>query len=162
MVQWKTFSFTYGTVEFRAKMAGGQGPWAAVWLLGADCQASNVTSADNIGACSWPNPGSDEVDIAETLFSDHFHVNQQLHAAGNDDGCSPESSDVSQNYQLIWGPGSLTWTIDGNTTCEVKNAKVPSRPMFLLINTALGGVGGDITNSTLPQTMVVDYVKVTR
>jgi beta-glucanase (GH16 family) len=69
MVQWKTFRFTYGTVEFRAKLAGGKGSWPAVWLLGADCQDSNVTCADNIGTCNWPHPGSDEIDIAEILFS---------------------------------------------------------------------------------------------
>src|SRR4029077_13675799 len=33
MIQWKSFNFTYGTVEFRAKMAGGTGTWPSVWLL---------------------------------------------------------------------------------------------------------------------------------
>jgi hypothetical protein len=34
--------------------------------------------------------------------------------------------------------------------------------MFLIINTAMGGSGGSISNSTLPQTMQVNYVKVTQ
>ncbi len=41
MIQWKSFDFTYGTVEFRAKMAGGQGTWSTVWLLGSNCQQTN-------------------------------------------------------------------------------------------------------------------------
>jgi hypothetical protein len=34
--------------------------------------------------------------------------------------------------------------------------------MFLIINTAVGGIGaGPVKNSTLPQTTDVDYVRVT-
>jgi hypothetical protein len=71
---------------------------------------------------------------------------------------------VSQNwhvYQLVWTPDSLTWKIDGVTTYSVTSG-VPSTPMFLLIETALGGIaGGTIDDSTLPQTMLIDYVRVT-
>jgi beta-glucanase (GH16 family) len=163
MVQWSTLNFTYGTVEFRAKFAGGQGTWPAVWLLGANCQTSNVTTADNIGTCNWPNPGSDEIDIAEVLPSDHLHVNQQIHSGNNNSGCSAAVSDVSQNwhvYQLVWSAGSLVWLIDGVQTCQFTTG-IPSTPMFVLVNTALGGAGGLVSDSTLPQTTSVDYVKVT-
>ena len=35
--------------------------------------------------------------------------------------------------------------------------------MVLIINTAVGGIGGGtVNNATLPQTMLVDYVKVTK
>jgi hypothetical protein len=34
--------------------------------------------------------------------------------------------------------------------------------MFLMINTAMGGAGGTVNNATLPQTLQVDYVKVTQ
>jgi hypothetical protein len=59
MVQWATFNFTYGTVEFRAKMTGGQGTWPAIWMLGSNCQTTNIQSADNSGACNWPQLGSE-------------------------------------------------------------------------------------------------------
>jgi hypothetical protein len=32
----------------------------------------------------------------------------------------------------------------------------------LMINTAVGGAGGSVNNSTLPQTLQVDYVKLTQ
>jgi len=165
MVQWATFHFTYGTVEFRAKMAGGQGTWPAIWMLGSNCQATNIQSADNSGACNWPQPGSDEIDITEIKNADHKTVWQNV-ISGNSgfQTCTPATTDVSQNwhtYDLIWAAGSLTWQIDGTTTCKF-TSNIPSTPMFLMINTAMGGAGGPINNSTLPQTLTVDYVKATQ
>ena len=163
MVQWKSFNFTYGTIEVRARMAGGQGPWPAIWFLGYNCQQSNVNSANNVPPCSWPDPGSDEIDFVEILSSDQTSVNQGIHSNGNNGRCSAAVSDVSQNwhlYTLIWAAGSLTWKIDGVTTCQLTSG-VPTTPMFLLINTAMGGSGGSVNNSTLPQTMSVDYVRIT-
>jgi beta-glucanase (GH16 family) len=165
-VQWSTLNFTYGTIEYRAKMAGGQGTWPAIWLLGFNCQQSNISSADNVGSCNWPSPGSDEIDITEILFSNHTMVNQEIHSNGHNDGCQPTNiADVSQNYhvyQLVWAPGSLQWKIDGTTTCTVTQSYVPDTAMFLIINTAVGGAGGSPNNSSLPQSTSVDYVKVTQ
>jgi beta-glucanase (GH16 family) len=164
MVQWKTFNFTYGTVEVRAKLAGGQGPWPAIWMLGANCQQTNIISPDNTPPCSWPQPGSDEIDITEILVSNHTAVNQQIHSSLGSPGCNAQTTDVSQNwhtYDLIWAAGSVTWQIDGQTTCTITSA-VPSHPMFLLLNTALGGGGGSINASTLPQNSNFDYVRVTQ
>jgi beta-glucanase (GH16 family) len=164
MVQWSTFSFTYGTLEFRAKIAGGTGTWPALWLLGAKCQISNVTTADNVGTCDWPNVGSDEIDVTEILYSNPSFVNEQIHSGSNNSGCTAATTDVSKNwhvYRLVWTAASLVWMIDGVQTCKITSA-IPSTPMFLIINTALGNAAGAVSNSTLPQTMSVDYVRVTQ
>src|SRR6185503_16176770 len=143
---------------------GGQGPWPLIWFLGANCQATNVISADNSPPCSWPDPGSDEIDFVEVLGGSTTAINQQIHSNGHNDGCTGGVADtrVYHTYQMIWSAGSLVWKIDGSTTCTV-SANVPSTPMFLLLSVALGGVGGgSINNGTLPQTMTVDYVRVTQ
>jgi beta-glucanase (GH16 family) len=162
MVQWTSFNFTYGTVEFRAKMAGGQGTWSAVWMLGANCQATSIVSAENTG-CNWPQPGSQEIDIAEIKNSISTTVWQNL-IAGNNQSCTPTASDVAQNfhvYELVWEPDSLLWKIDGTQTCMF-TTNIPSTPMFLLINTAVGGAGGTPDPAAFPQTMSIDYVKITQ
>jgi beta-glucanase (GH16 family) len=163
MIQTKSFAFTYGTVEFRAKFAGGAGPWPAVWMLGANCQVSNVTSANNTPPCNWPQPGSDEIDIAEIVAGNKGNVNEFVFMGNGTGGCSTTTTDTSLNwhtYQLIWAPGHLTWKIDGATTCT-ETAHVPSTPMFLIINTAVGGAGGGAVNpSTLPQFSNIDYLTV--
>jgi beta-glucanase (GH16 family) len=162
-IQMRTFNFTYGTIQVRAKFAGGTGPWPAVWLLGADCQQPNYLITPQFGSCNWPNTGSQEIDIAEILNGDHTNVNEQIHYGGSNPGCYPSATDVSHNwhlYTLIWSASELLFQIDGRTTCKLTSA-IPSTPMFMIINTAVGGLGGgQIINSTLPQTTQVDYVRV--
>lgn len=161
-VQMRSFSFTYGTVEVRARLAGGSGPWPAIWLLGLDCRYWRMPPGTG---CSppWPQPGSDEIDIAETLNSDHAAVNEEIHSTAGTPACSAGVSDTSANwhvYRLTWTPGRLVFAIDGTTTCTLTQG-VPSHPMFLILDTALGGSGGGgVDPSTLPQTSAFDYVRV--
>lgn len=158
MVQWKSFNFTYGTIEVRAKMTGGTGPRPAIWLLGVNCQQTNPVSAGNSGPCVRPQPGSDEIDIAEFLSTDRSAVNQQIHS-NNNAGCSATTSDASLNYHVYrfeWAKGSATWKIDGVQTCHITTS-IPSTPMFLMLNVAMHG-----TVSGVPQTLSVDYVTVTQ
>lgn len=163
MVQWGWYNFLYGTIEIRAKMSGGTGPWGGIWLLGSDCQISNPTSPDNIGTCNWPNPGSDEIDVVEIANSNYTQTRQNLIDSSGDNtntiNLGFDSSAAFHTYQLVWAPNSLIWKVDGTTTKSL--ARSPSSPMFLLLNNAVGGVGGTPNNSTLPVTMFVDYVKVT-
>lgn len=159
-IQMRSYSFTYGTVQVRAKFAGGSGPWPAIWLLGANCQPWRT----GINHCQWPQPGSDEIDIAEILNSNHSAVNQQIHSTAGSPGCMPTVSDTSKNwhvYTLVWAPGKATFEIDGAVTC-ILTVGVPSHPMFLIMNTSLGGTGGGTVNpATLPQVSSFDYVRVT-
>jgi beta-glucanase (GH16 family) len=163
-VQWSTLSFTYGTVTVRAKMAGGTGTWPAIWLLGADCQ--NPSWLANV--CDWPSPGSNEIDIAEVLSSNHNRVNEQIHTTESDGSyflpnCDPVVNNLEwHTYTLVWAPGSLTWEVDGVETCQMTTL-VPTTPMFLIINTAVGGIGAaPVKGSTLPQETEVAYVRVTQ
>jgi beta-glucanase (GH16 family) len=117
--------------------------------------------------------GSDEIDVTEMPgwpggSNDNQHVNQQIHsmdAAGSyhQDGCTAATTDVSKNwhvYQLVWQPGLLVWKVDGMVTCTISASYVPSTPMFLIINTAIGSAS-QINNAALPQSMSIDYVRVT-
>jgi beta-glucanase (GH16 family) len=171
MVQTTSFQFTYGTIVFRAKLPSGGGQWPALWLLGANCQATNVTTPDNTGACQWPTPGSNEIDVFEGKDDNTTHGYFDLHT-----GSSPNNDDHWQNclavplsvdthtdfhtYALDWRPGSLNWSIDGVTYCTI-TSYVPTTPMFLIMNVAVGGsFVGNVDPSVMPQTMQIDYVRV--
>ena len=174
MVQWTSFNFEYGTIEFRAKFAGpaGSGAWPAVWMLGINCQASNIQSADNVLGCNWPQNGSREMDLVEVNPSGHditvnlntFDTNQTQHS------CGVDTTDVTQNfhlYDVVWTSSSVTLKVDGGAGCSLSTA-IPTEPMFLIMNNAIGGSGGCPNggncpdNSTFPQNMLVDYVKITQ
>ncbi|WP_296371743.1 MULTISPECIES: glycoside hydrolase family 16 protein [unclassified Pseudonocardia] len=165
MVQWKQFTMLRGTIEIRAKQSGGRGSWPAQWLLGAKCQTAFKGTAENVGGCDWPSPGSDEVDIAE-FKSDGPTVDWQNVVSGGSGfkTCKPTVPDASQNwhvYSFTWTDSALNWGIDGKTTCTQQEV-VPSTPMFLIINNAMGGAGGAIDDGAFPQTMQIDYVRVSR
>lgn len=72
------FSFRYGRVDIRAKLASGQGSWPALWMLPTD---------DVYG--EWPNSG--EIDIVEA-------VNLQLPCGDN----SPSVIEGALHYGLPW------------------------------------------------------------
>jgi beta-glucanase (GH16 family) len=174
-VQWASSGFTYGTVTVRAKLAAGVGTWPAIWLLGTECRASISTDVVGwIGSganCPWPTPGANEIDIAEIQpapIGNPSVVNQAVHTtdvsgAKVDEGCGytcPSNAGGWHTYSLIWTPGSLTWMIDGTSTYSLTQ-DVPSTPMFLIINTAVGGTGVSVDDATLPQTTEISSVNVT-
>lgn len=157
----RNYAFTYGTVEIRAKMSG-MGTWPAIWLLGTNCGPTAVSPG--LGYCStWPLPGSDEIDIAEVLNSSPTVINQAIHSNYTNPYCLTPITDASQNwhtYTLIWKPNFTQWLIDGKVTCT-QAVDVPTTPMFLILDSFMGASGGPITDSALPQTMQVDYVRIT-
>ena len=68
-------------------------------------------------------------------------------------------------FDLTWNSTSVSVAMDGNNTgCKFASPSwvIPSTPMFLIIQTQTGGVGGTPNNSLLPASLVVDYVKVTQ
>lgn len=164
----KVFNFQYGALTARIKFpAGNQGPWAAFWLLGSNCQQTYPYTSDNIPPCNWPNAGSEEIDVAETFpRSPQPLLNQQIHYSSNNPGCQltestspsvPDPSAAFHTYGIVWAAGSLSWTIDGVTTCTVTGATVPDHPMFLLLDFALQS---PVNNAVLPQTIQVDWVRM--
>lgn len=170
MVMSYPFSFTYGTVEARIKFGRG---WPAFWLLGGSatahtgCQISNVISAENILTCNWDSDASDsaEIDIAEYYESNTYAVNTH-HVfsgggfnCGNDINVSPDAVSAFHVYTLTWAPGKLTFGVDGVTT-SCSDARVPSHPMFIMINNTLSNSNNSVPPS-FPQVTTIDYVKVT-
>ncbi|HVN94228.1 MAG TPA: glycoside hydrolase family 16 protein [Terracidiphilus sp.] len=159
-VAMRTFNFLYGTVEFRAKFGGaGSGAWPAVWMADASCQASDPNGTDN--QCN-----GQEIDIAEIMHGNSSRVNEQIHVDNftHNDGCTAPASNTSENfhvYQLIWGPGSLVFKIDGATTCVINQPYVPRAPMYIKTSVFAGAQGGTIRPETLPWSTLIDYVKVT-
>jgi hypothetical protein len=165
--------FTYGKFAMRAKLPYSQAMWPAFWLLGANTNSFNLYG----GTVTWPACG--EADIMEMIGglrdgSGDYTTHGTLHYL-NSAGRNPAPSyayrypsklaDDFHVYELIWTPHSFTWKMDGlayGTKIMDADMQAFSKPMFILVNLAVGGAwGGWVDPSTVfPQTYVIDYVRV--
>jgi hypothetical protein len=164
-VQWTTFKFTYGTVEIRAKFPPqATSLWPATWLLGANCQLTNIYTADT-GYYTCPaygNTGYAEIDMTECYGGGwcQFHVANPGFGIGH--GCDA-TYNVDTNWHVfttVWTSTSIKQYMDGVLEATCNQGIVG--PMFLLIQTQTGGAGGTPNNVYLPAQLMVDYVKVTQ
>ncbi|WSQ62621.1 family 16 glycosylhydrolase [Streptomyces sp. NBC_01217] len=160
------FTSTYGHVETRMKIPRGQGMWPAFWMLG-----------DDIGNVGWPNSG--EIDIMENVGFEPGTVHGTLHGPGysGSGGIGAGYSlpggqafaDAFHTFAVDWAPDSITWSVDGNVYQRRTPADLGGRswvfnkPFFIILNLAVGGYwpGDPDGNTTFPQQLVVDYVRVT-
>lgn len=172
----KATPFLYGQVDVRAKLPGGTGTWPDIWMLGYGWQATQPFDADYMA--TFPVSAFCEIDIAEFLSNVRTSVNCQIHydpgtGQVNPGGVVglPSSYDATSRfmvYRLVWAPGSAIFSVDpedGSGFQVVQTitggGNVPNVAMYLIIHTAVGGIGGGTPNSsTFPQTMHVDYARV--
>lgn len=172
-IQQATAPFLYGTIEARLKYPGGTGLWPTFWMLGFEWQASQPFTA-NTPEHNWPHAGWCEVDIAEFLSNSRTQVNNQVHfeSANVGPGLKTMPFDATTRfmvYRLQWSAGSMIWSVDPEdgggfqTLSSMSGASVPNVRMYVVLNVAIGGTGGGTPNSsTFPQTMQVDWVRVTQ
>ncbi|MCK1821517.1 family 16 glycosylhydrolase [Streptomyces sp. XM83C] len=161
----RTFTQKYGRIEARIKVPRGQGMWPAFWMLG-----------DDLGSAGWPASG--EIDIMENVGYEPGTVHGTLHGPGYSGGGGigaaytlPDGKAFADDFHVFavdWSPSAISWSVDGRTyqtrtPADVGGNKwVYDHPFFLLLNLAVGGdwPGSPDANTAFPQTMTVDYVRV--
>ncbi len=159
------FQQTYGRYEARIRLPYGKGIWPAFWLLGDDSNGTQV----------WPQIG--EIDIMEYLGNEPSKMFGTVHGPGYSGGQS-----VSKSYQLTndrfdtgfhvfgieWGPNYINFYVDDVLYNQITPEDVPGEwvfnngPFYIILNVAVGGnlPGAPNAETTFPQTMLVDYVRV--
>ncbi|MFI2510024.1 ricin-type beta-trefoil lectin domain protein [Streptomyces sp. NPDC018972] len=161
----KTFTQAYGRFEARIKVPRGQGMWPAFWMLG-----------DDLGTAGWPNSG--EIDIMENVGYEPGVVHGTVHGPGYSGGGGigaaytlPGGASFADGFHVFavdWNPEKITWSVDGRTyqtrtPADLGGKKwVYDHPFFLILNLAVGGdwPGSPNAGTTFPQTMTIDYVRV--
>lgn len=157
-------AWKYGRIEVRAKIPQGLGVWPAIWMLG-----------DNEPTVGWPKCG--EIDIMEFVGHDSSRIYGTIHYADPENGqhkSKGEHVETSRPYDgfhvyaIEWDESKINIYFDQqlynsfDTDAAGKGTDNPFRkPQYLLLNLALGGAwGGKIDNSVLPQSFLIDYVRV--
>jgi beta-glucanase (GH16 family) len=175
------FVFTYGAVEFRAKLPIFTGAWPALWM--DPWENPNAPATNLWDAVYGPWPLSGELDVMEDDGNAN-NVSQSIHSYGFDHtGTGSVTTSVTNwhIYRLEWYTNQINWQVDGITNTIQTNWGVPpgysypapfdagSKGFYIIMNLALGGayVGNPsmativaaLANSALPE-MDIDYVRV--
>ncbi len=166
------YNFTYGRIEFRAKLPAGSGTWPALWMLG-----------ENITGVGWPACG--EIDVMEHVGKDPGKVHSSLHTPSSFGATVnsrtknvPDFSSDYHLYQAEWTPDGIIFSIDDqpfytyNPASKTASTWPFNSPQFIIMNVAMGGnfgsdpqyeTGGQrngIDPNLMSATMEVDYVRV--
>lgn len=161
-----------GRIEVRAMLPGVRGSWPAIWLLG------NNIDTDGYPACG-------EIDIMENVGHEPERIYGTVHIAG-----TPEPMQLASYgdntvidkphlsfhcYSIEWDEHGVAIAVDGRTYMRYSADQAeeasggtpwpftPDRPVFLLLNTAIGGAWGGvrgIDDEAFPCRFLVDYVRV--
>jgi beta-glucanase (GH16 family) len=153
------FSQRYGRFEARIKVPKGQGIWPAFWMLGGN---------------NWPTTG--EIDIMENVGYEPNTVHGTVHGPGYSGGegigggrtIGEPLSNTFHTYAVEWSPNLIVWFLDGSEYFRITPANlggdrwVFDHPFFMILNVAVGGnwPGYPDASTVFPQTMLVDYVRV--
>ena len=120
---------------------------------------------------AWPYCG--EIDIMEHWGNNPNYIHGSIHN-GSSSGSTVNTSVVFANdvsteyhiYSLNWSPNQISFLVDNDVFYtykpSVKNANTwPfDAPQYILLNVAMGGIGGTIDPNFVSSAMEVDYVRV--
>jgi beta-glucanase (GH16 family) len=155
----------YGNVEVRAKLPGGIGTWAAIWMLPTDWFYG-----------SWPKSG--EIDIMEHVGYDEgnihgtIHTEAYNHTLGTQKGGSMMVSDALDTfhvYKAKWTPEKIEIYVDDTKYFTFNNEHTGyttwpfDKRFHLLLNLAVGGAWGGaqgVDPAAFPARMEIDYVRI--
>ena len=176
------FAQTYGRMEAKIKMAGGEGlegVWPAFWMLPADLHYG-----------TWPLSG--EIDILEArgrephLADGTVHYgkpwpNNESQGGVFDYSQSQYNQDSDINdyhiYAVEWEPGEIRWYVDdelyftysnwysqsSNNPAKFRYPAPFDQDFYIILNLAIGGTFDNNLmpdDSKMPVDMKVDYVRV--
>lgn len=145
------YAFTFGSVEVRFRAPAGGGLWPAVWML-------PVT-----------NDSLPEIDLLEQYGDDTGQASMTLHTLeggeqvrNRHDIDTPDLSEGWHTVGIDWTADHVTWFLDGKAQYRVEGDRVPTEPMYLLVNLAVGGPAGQPDPAAFPAGFLVDQITVWR
>jgi beta-glucanase (GH16 family) len=154
--------FQYGRFEASAKLPIGYGIWPAFWMLGG-----------NIDTAKWPLCG--EIDILEYVGREPDMVFTSLHTQDSHGNTINTKKTKFENieegfhiYAADWDKDKITFYVDDQLVYtfapEQKTEAIwPfDQPFYIILNMAIGGNfgGPNVDDAILPQTFIIDYIRV--
>ncbi len=145
-----SFAQTYGYFEIRADNPAGKGLFPAFWLLATDGK--------------WPP----EIDVYEQIGSARSYVSNGVlgslgnaHVKGTYVGLDATAG--FHTYSMDWTAQTITFYFDGKQTYQVATPQQLHKPMYVLIDLAVGGNwpgSPDATTDWSKADLLIDYVRI--
>jgi beta-glucanase (GH16 family) len=153
----ETFQATYGYFECRAKLQEQVGHWSAFWL-------QSPTIGQPVGD---PGAAGVEADIFEYLRRNGEEVVHNLHWDGYGDhhrsaGGRAEVAGLGEGWHTFgveWTAEGYVFFVDGVETWR-SAAAISRRAQYMILSLEVGPWAGKIAEATLPDSLLVDYVRV--
>ena len=157
-------------LDARIKLPAGQGLWGGFWFYeGPDASGNicNPAACGELDVLEAPEFGPSPTD---DFFDLHGPINGQEEQQW--EAVDQSLGDLSQGfhtYGVIWNPGQIIWTVDGNAVASATPASLDAGSTWefdqgdyhMLLDLAVGGWPGNPTSATVfPATMLVDWVRV--
>ena len=151
ITSWGSFSQRYGVFQIRARLPKGKGLWPAFWLLNQ--------------AGGWPP----EVDVFEvlgqtptSLFTAVHTKSSGRHVGTGETTTVADMTDDFHVYSVDWGPQVVIFYFDGEEVWRHPTPRDMHKPMFLIVNLAVGGhwPGPPNAETVFPANLDVDWVRV--
>lgn len=163
--------FKYGRLEAKLRYDVVSGAFPAFWTIGTCAYyptGENVVGVKKSLGTQWAQNG--ELDMFEgrgtnKIISQGGWYNQD-DGKGNQSLVVGEGKNIDANeyhvYAFEWTPTTITAYIDGveTGTKDITNIKSWQRPMYLILNMAVGSVGGYPADDCTSIKMEVDWVRV--
>ena len=150
------FEHTYGYYVARIRLQEQPGHWSAFWLMGR-----------GVGKVGDEGRDGTEIDIMEKPWLDD-RVQHALHW----DGYGKHHKSVGHvtkvpgvmngfhTFSLLWTPEEYVFHVDGKETWRTKAGGVCQAPLYIKLSDEVGKWGGEISKAKLPDSFLVDYVRV--
>ena len=153
------YETAYGYFEARIKFQREVGHWSAFWI-------QTPTMSNPVGD---PAKAGVEIDIIEYLRNGDYPTKAQ-HTIHWDvrtpqqkrDFAAPVIPAIAEGFHTYgcqWTPDILIFYVDGRETWRTSKA-VPRRAEYMILSLEVGKWAEDIAKAKLPDSMVVDYVRV--
>lgn len=156
------FERKFGYYETRVKLQKEEGHWGAFWLFGNSVNKVGNEGRDgteiDIFESAWLGKGLDQVQAAlhyDGYGADHKKANQYIKGMGlNDGGWHSFGVEWTETVYRFYCDDMLIWETDFGGVCQV--------PLHIMFSDEVGLWNGkmDIRKATLPDYLLVDYVRV--
>jgi len=173
------FEQAYGRYEARIRVPEGSGLWPAFWLLGADCEEVGWPLCGEIDVMEYRRqeptsvsgtvhgPGYSGLTVPQGQITKAYDLGNDRFDAG------------FHIFGIEWGPEYINYYVDDVLYNQITPADLEitpedpdntgalgewvfNKPFYIIMNLAVGGAfpGTPDADTSFPQTMLVDYVRV--